>query len=244
MSEDRSAKNQWLDSLEGSDVPLPEGELAYCDTCAEPITPNSRCQTYYSDHSFHTRPPKDLGRLATMALYGPCHARQWIILPCYGVNEVLCECTLHEDGTMHDFAVVDASSKEKGTPWDPSEVMAEVLGFPIELWHATTQTLFGPGDIADLFLAIDLDIAEFVDTDSGDLDATEDDKQRAREAFAAFMADSLASGKTEQVLEKGERMDDKLAEKFGYESADEMEGHIYFDAEDGEWVLDQEDDDE
>lgn len=128
-----------------------------CDYCFGELTPGTRTTHYASDVDYCS---SDESRLTLQRHYCESCSRKDIAEPCEGVFEVVISHKLTNDYCITELELESLSDHSEGVPWNPEEVLSEILGVPPVVLGSEVSQEVGPESVVDAlaFFGLSLDM--------------------------------------------------------------------------------------
>jgi len=185
-----TAVDDFLDAINGTTIPYVEvtddAQNPYCDSCSEPIRPNSPVQLYGVNKLLtgHTIPS---GFRSIRLHCKDCRLRR-LYLPAAGYSEYLVDATVDTEWTLHDSEIVAVSPSSDGIDYDPKAIIEGVFGTSYEaIMQGVGYEAQGPLDALDILVVTDIDPREVVHED-GTVTVTDEHQEQFADAASDIFA--------------------------------------------------------
>lgn len=167
MTDNIESLDALLGLIEGTKVQYVEvtddAKNPYCDSCSEPITPNSRVQLYGADRLIDGR---RIDPFRLLRLHCEDCFLNVVHFPHEGTTEFLVSATIDTDWKLHDPEIRAYSLSGEGIPWGGVEVLEGLLNLPWdEIQMATGFESQGPLDVVDVLVQCDVDPRQTIQED-------------------------------------------------------------------------------
>lgn len=179
-----SAVDRFLSKMEGKRIPYVEvvedAKNPYCDSCSQPVTPNTRVQAYAVSRVVYQGEVPHGFRVIRM--HCPDCKLPRLFFPCRGYDEYLLEHTLDRDWRIRQPALIDVSPESDGIPWDPQSAMEQLFDMPYSQIMTINPEALGPMGVVDILVKCEID-PRMVINDDGSLDMPPDATDRLERTF-------------------------------------------------------------
>lgn len=179
-----SQVDKFLDAIEGTTIPYVEvtenAQNPYCDSCSDPIRPNTKVQLYGVNKILPGRVIES-GFRSIRLHCEDCHLRR-LHMPCAGYDEYLIDATVTPEWTITDPEIQDISSELDGIPYKPEEILESLFGVSYtEILIASGGESQGPLDAIDVLVVTGIDPREVVN-DDGSITVTQAHRKQFSES--------------------------------------------------------------
>lgn len=191
-----TAVDDFLDAIEGTEIPYVEAvedaQNPYCDSCSEPVFPNSPVQLYGVNRLLTG--DEVPGGFRCLRLHCEECRLPELYFACVGYDEYLVDAVVDTDWVIHDPEIADVSPDGDGIDYNPRKIIEALFEVSYEsILAASGYEAQGPLDAVDVLVATGIDPREVIH-DDGSITVTDAHRDQFAEEAERIFEDHAAGG--------------------------------------------------